>query len=278
MPGQFFRNAIVVSLACWTFAATAAEPAATVVRSPAQLQAVLSSSQPSPLDALTPYGKRRFVDSLRWDAKGQATFDTTILVRQLDAQQLAAVLAFVGEQARLPKLAQELVGQPLRMEAPTADAVARLRAIERIAARLGSQAGGDASQLSRRYMELFGRHLNEYKLADLPPADLPLYFDAAALATRGPYGPQGESVYYWKYPVRHLLMVYTALKDRGIDTRRTLDATVLRSLLDAQEFNVARQFMSDKPHLRELVIPSSQVPVGAGANGRGDMRLAHAGL
>ncbi len=279
MPGQFFRNAIAVSLACWTFAATAAQPAAApIVRSAAQLQAVLSSSQPTPLDALTPYGKRRFVDSLRWDAKGQATFDTTILVRQLDAQQLAAVLAFVGEQARLPKLAQELVGQSLRMEAPTADAVARLRALERIAARLGSQAGGDASQLSRRYMELFGRHLNEYKLADLPPADLPLYFDAAALATRGPYGPQGESVYYWKYPVRHLLMVYTALKDRGIDTRRTLDATVLRSLLDAQEFNVARQFMSDKPHLRTLVIPSSQVPVGAGATGRGDMRLAHAGL
>ena len=277
MPGHFFRNAIVVTLACWSLGAIAAEPAAPVVRSPSQLQATLASSQPTPLDALTPYGKRRFVDSLRWDAKGQATFDATILVRELNPQQLAAALAFIGADAQLPKLAPNLVGQPLRMGAPTADAVARLQALERIAAELGANAGGDPSRLARRYMELFGRYLSESKLSELPPADLPLYFDAAALASRGAYGPQGHAVYYWKYPVRNLMQVYTALKDRGVDTRRTIDATVLRSLIDAKELNVARDFMRDKPHLRELVVPSGKEPFGGGAVGRSDVRLAHAG-
>ena len=192
MPGKFVRNVIVVSLACWSLGAIAAEPA-NVVRSPAQLQAVLSSSQPTPLDALTSYGKRRLVDSLRWDEKGQAAFDATILVRELSPQQLAAALAFIGAEARLPALARELAGDPIRLQAPSADVVVRFAAIERLAAEPGAHridaagADGQPSRLAQRYMELFGR-LSDIKVRELPPADLPVYFDAAALAAREHYG------------------------------------------------------------------------------------------
>ncbi|WP_288378218.1 hypothetical protein [uncultured Massilia sp.] len=259
----------MISLACWSLTTQAADATAPAVRSPAQLEAVLSSSQATPLDALTPYGKRRFLASLRWNDKGLAAFNSDILVRELEPQQLAGVLAFIGAEAHLPALEKELTGRPLRMQAPSADAVARLEAIERLAA----DGNRDPAKLARRYVDLYKLRFSEHTLADLPPADLPAYFDAAALAAQGEIGSQGEPI-YWNYPLRHMLMAYTALRDRGIDTRRSIDATVLRSLIQARQLDMAREFMRGKPHLHSLTVPAPKEPFGSGFIGHDDDRLA----
>lgn len=287
MPGYFLRSAIVVTLACWTLAAQAAEPVQPVVRSTTQLEAVLASGQPSPLDALTPYGKRRFLESLRWSENGVARFQATALVRELDPRQLAAVLAFVGADTELPALLEELDGAPLRMPAPSADAEARLAAIVRAAqadahargTAVESAAKGDFSQLERRYMALFGHHVTETRLREMHPADLQPYFDAAVLAARerNAKAPLAPVYVKWADPMRHLLMIHGEMRERKIDTRRTIDATVLRSLIQARAFDLAREFMADKPHLRDTRIPAVYDPLGSDFDGRGDTRIARAG-
>lgn len=89
---------------CSGVMAQADEPAAAplVVRSEAQWQAVPVSGRATPLDALTPYGKRAFLRGMRWGARGLGGFGFAPLVRELDASQAAAVLAFFDSSAYLP--------------------------------------------------------------------------------------------------------------------------------------------------------------------------------
>jgi len=76
--------------------------------------------------------------------------------------------------------------------------------------------------------------------------------------------------------MRRLLRIHGELKAYGIDTRRSIDATVLRSLIQAREFDVVREFMRDKPHLRDLAVPAPKEPFGSGVTGRDGDRLARA--
>ena len=270
MPGKFVRNVIVVSLACWSLGAIAAEPA-NVVRSQAQLQAVLSSSQPTPLDALTSYGKRRFVDSLRWGEKGLTGFNVVILVRELQPEQIEAALAFIGASEYAPAVIGQLVGPPLRLPVPTADTEARLQQLMRFNDE-EDRRRLDPSQtvttvndgrMTRLFETLFGERMSGTKLATLPVGDLPLYFDAASIAVfRRPDAAAS----------RQLALVYEEMRIRGIDTRRTFDRTMLGHLLEARKFDEARAFAEGKPHLAGTSIPSVRDPLGPGFAGRSAYR------
>lgn len=80
--------AAVLSWACCAGAlAQASGPAAVppVVRTQAEWEAVLASGQASPLDALTPYGRRTFLRGVRWGDRGLGGFGIGPLVRELDA-------------------------------------------------------------------------------------------------------------------------------------------------------------------------------------------------
>ncbi len=271
MPGQVFRNAIVVSFACWALAATAAEPPAPVVRSAAQLESVLASSQPSPLDALTPYGKRCFLQSLRWNERGLTSFSTSVLVRELDAAQMAAVLAFIDADVYLPALARGAIGAPLRLPAPTADAEARLARIARFVDeesrrrddKAGAVTASDDARLERRFIAIFGQRPSRFALQELALGDLPPYFDAAALAAQG----TKDAI-----ATRFLMAVYEELRVRGVDTRRTFDDTVLRRMLEAREFEQARAFVAGKPHLAGTAIPTVRDSLGPRFKGRSAYR------
>jgi len=271
MPGQVFRNALVVSLACWSLNAIAAESAATVVRSAAQLQTVLSSSQPTPLDALTPYGKRRFVESVRWGEKGLTGFNRIMLVRELEPEQVAEVLAFIGAGEYAPGVIGELVGPPLRMPAPTSDTEARLKQLTQFEDEDNRRrydpsqtvTTGDDGQLGRQFDMLFEKRMSATKLRTLPLGDLPLYFDAASIAVfRRPDAAAS----------RQLALVYEEMLIRGIDTRRTFDRTMLGHLLEARKFDEARAFAEGKPHLAGASIPSVRDPLGPGFAGRSAYR------
>ncbi|MEW6762225.1 MAG: hypothetical protein AB1437_15495 [Pseudomonadota bacterium] len=272
MPGRFVRRTILVSLACWTLAAQAGETPAPVVRSAVQLESVLASSQPSPLDAFTPYGKRRFLQSLRWSERGLSTFSTVPLLRELEPRQLADVLAFIDASVYLPMLEKELVGAPLRLPAPTADAVARLARIERFLdgdeRRRDDTAGAvtmtDDAQMDRRFAAVFGQRPSRFTLQELPVGDLPPYFDAAALAAQGGMDSVAS---------QFLMAVYEEMRARGIDTRRTFDDTVLRRMLAARAFEQARAFAATKPHLAGRTIPMVSDPLGPGFKGRSAYRF-----
>ena len=272
MPGRFVRRTILVSLACWALAAQAADTPAPVVRSAAQLESVLASSRPSPLDAFTPYGKRRFLQSLRWSERGLSTFSTIPLLRELEPRQIANVLAFIDASAYSPMLEKELIGAPLRLPAPTADAVARLARIERLAdedERRRDDPGGaltmtDDAQMDRRFAAVFGERPSRFTLQELPVSDLPPYFDAAALAAQGGMDSVAS---------RFLMAVYEEMRVRGIDTRRTFDEAVLRRMLEAREFEQAREFAATKPHLAGRTIPTLRDPLGPEFKGRSAYRF-----
>lgn len=272
MPRRFVRRTILVSLACWTLAAQAADTPAPVVRSATQLESVLMSSKPSPLDAFTPYGKRRFLQSLRWGERGLRGFNTTALMRELEPGQIAAVLAFIDADAYLPALVNKLAGAPLRLPAPTADAQARLAQIERFAdeedRRRDDMADAvtttDDTRMERRFVAVFGERPSRHTLQELPVGDLPPYFDAAVLAAQGGMNTVAT---------RFLMAVYEELRARGIDTRRTFDATVLRRMLEAREFDQARAFVATKPHLAGQAIPTVRDPLGPRFQGRSVYRF-----
>ncbi|GAB3370838.1 hypothetical protein [Massilia agri] len=269
MPGRFVRRTILVSLAYWTLAVQARETPAPVVRSAAQLESVLASSQPSPLDAFTPYGKRRFLQSLRWNERGVSSFSTALLERELEPRQIADVLAFIDASAYLPMVVNDLAGAPLRLPAPSADAEARLAQILRFTEEehrddtAGAVTMTDDTRLERRFVAVFGQRPSRFTLQGLPVGDLPLYFDAAARAAQGGM----DSV-----ATRFLMAVYEEMQGRGIDTRRSFDAIVLKRMLEAREFGQARAFAADKLHLAGRAIPTVRDRLGPRFEGRSAYR------
>jgi len=77
-------------------------PAPSIVHIQEALRATLASGKPTPLNALTPYGKREVIRKIRWNENGLAGFGSTPLVRQLGHGQLAAVLSFLGAASICP--------------------------------------------------------------------------------------------------------------------------------------------------------------------------------
>lgn len=266
MPGRLSRIAASLALACAALAAQAGE-AALVVRTQAELNAVLASGRPTPLDALTPHGKRRFLRGMQWSERGLAGVGTRELLRELDPSQIAAVMAFIDSTAYSPARGRDLSSPPLRLPAPSRDILGRLEQLERYAAqqstlRSEDTAHGmtmDASALERRYLALFGGQMNKPALSKLPASDLVALFDAAMVP-----GGNGRS------PIAfgHMMLVYGELRARGTDTRRTIDDTVLEQLLAAREFAQAKRFAAARSHLKNHTVPTVHDPLGPDFAGR----------
>lgn len=243
------------------------QPTPTVVRTLEQWQAALASGKKTPLDALTPYGKRRFTRGLMWGSNGLGGFRTAPLVRELGVEQIAAVLAFLDSASYLPMLTAELVGAPTRMPEPSPDVEHRLEQLEQFVTSEAHQrrsapvsaTTSSASSLLRRYRDLFGDRINQQSLKAVAPGDLQVLFDAAALVSFDSPGGPGS---------REMRMVHREMVARGIDTRRTFDSVVLTDLIAAREFEKAREFVALKPDLPPPVIPKLVDPLGAGFSGR----------
>jgi hypothetical protein len=254
-----------------TVHAQAVQPAPTVVRTQAQWEAALASGQPTPLDALTPYGKRRFIRGLRWGDRGLGGFSPAPLKRELTLEQLQAALHFVDSDDLLPMLGRNLAGAPLRMPEPSEDVERRLDQLERFAYEEDEQRrnagtatttlGGQAVQ--QRYRELFGERMGAASLKRQPSGDLLPLFEAAMLAVgRNPDSPA----------FAELLLVHAELAARGIDTRRTLDDDVLYFMLAARRFEQARAFAAARPHLAHRTVPRVVDALGSGFRGRSEFR------
>jgi len=243
------------------------QPAPMVVRTQQQWQAALASGKSTPLDALTPYGKRRFARELIWGSNGLGGFGFKQLVRELSVEQIAAVLAFLDSTSDLPRVTTALAGAPVRMPEPSPEIEQRLEQLiqverdqtdQRRSAPVFATTSG-APTLLRRYRDLFGDRINQQSLKEVPPGDLPVLFDAAALVSfDSPGGPASSD----------MRMVHREMAARGIDTRRTFDGAVLDDLIAAHDFEQARAFAALKPDLPPHVIPKVVDPLGSGFTGR----------
>lgn len=248
-------------------AASEVAPGLLIVRTQAQWQAVIASGQSTPLDALTPHAKKAVVEKMSgaWDERGLHTLPIGELIRQLDREQLRAVLTFLGSEAYLPFAEAQLVGAPLRLAAPSAAVWRdwqRLQSVLTPASASGAESHSTALASSASvdtYLTLFGKRMSEQDLRQQPPGDLLLLFDAAAITDLlNPGSPAFGD----------LLRVHRELARRGVDTRRTLDDTVLRAMVAAREFAQARSFVANRPLLASKPIPQVVDHLGKAFAGR----------
>jgi len=265
MARRLSSCALLLCLACWTVSAQAGSPP--VVRTGAQLKAVVASGQPTPLDALTPFGKRAVLRSLHWSEDGQLVgIDFAVVERELDARQLAALLAFVGGEDLLPMLSRHLDGQPVRLPDPSADVEKRLESFRTLARedteRRRTTSGGatptGAAELQAHYTRLFGDRLNPSALQRQPLGDLPLLFEAADTMNR----------YHSGTVLRDQLNIHRVLASRGVTTQRWFDRQLFDALVTSRRFDEARVFASTRPALAGVSIPSVTDPLGPGFKGR----------
>jgi hypothetical protein len=230
-----------------------------------QLEAALASGQPTPLDALTPYGKQRFLRGLRWGQKGLVGFSYVPLVRELDAGQAGALLRFLDLEEYRAGLTEGLAGTPLRLPAPSADAVQRLQSLEDFNMEIGRQRDDAPSTtlgtpaVLQRYQQTFADRMGSRALARQPLGDLLPLFDAAWLAN---FENPGSPAFH------QMLLVHAELTARGVDTRRKLDETVLDAMLAARRFEQARAFAASRPHLDAAAIPHVTDQLAPGYRGR----------
>lgn len=265
MPGLTARAALLLCLACPAVLAQANE--LPVVRTEAQLKTVLASGRPTPLDALTPHGKRGFLRGIAWREKGVGGFSGTQLVRELNAAQIAEVLAFFDMAAYAKVYSENLPGDPLRLPAPSPALEVQLDRFEQFAnvvredrANAADASGtNQTSRIARHYEEVFAVAMETSTLKKRPVGDLPALFDAAALASNN--DPDSPAT-------AHLLAVHREMSARGIDTRRTFDDSALYSLLAARRFSEARMFVVNRPHLGHRKIPTVVDTLGPGFSGR----------
>lgn len=257
---------ILALVCCAPATAAQTESAPLVVRTQAQWRAVLASNQKTPLDALTPYGKQVVTDMLSatFREDGLPSLPGGILVRELNREELRAVLVFLGSEAYFAMLERQLVGAPLRM--PPSSAVARdWRQLQDVLQSADPSSRSDSATTLASgasvdtYLTLFGDRMREQRLRAQPPGDLLLLFNAAAFTNLVNPGSPAFA---------HLLRVHRELARRGVDTRRTLDDTVLRALIAARKFEEARAFIATRAHLASTAVPRVADTLGTAFTGR----------
>jgi hypothetical protein len=242
-----------------------------VVRTEAELKAILVSGQPTPLDAFTPYGKRSFLRDLRWGRRGLGGFGSSAMLRELNPGQIDAVAAFIDSSDYSPARGRDLSSPPLRLPEPSPEIERRYVEFEKFIdeerARRSNAAGAstvvETPAVERRYLDLFGEQMNETALGKQPAGDLPLLFDAAMRAGENGLSQPGGA---------HQQLVYREMQNRGLDTRRGFDETMLGVLLSARDFSRAKAFIANKPQLANKTIPLVQDRLGPGFTGRSAYR------
>lgn len=269
MAGSLSRSALLLCLACWTAAVQAGDPA--VVRTRGQLEAVLTSGKATPLDTLTPYGKRSLLRSLHWNEDGILTgLNTWILTRELDAPQMEQVLAYLGVEAYLPMLSGRLDGPAVRLPAPSPSTEEQLDSLtrsahEEAAARQVSVTGTTtkgAASLLAQYRRMFGERMTPAALRRQPLGELLPLFEAAVTM----------NFYHPGTALGDLLNVHRELAARGVATVRWFDDRTLDALVAARRFDEAQAFAAGKPALAHRPIPKLADPLGSGLMGRSLLR------
>lgn len=265
MARRTSRSALLLCLACWTLPVQAGDPP--VVRNEAQLEKVLASGQATPLDALTPYGRRALLRSIRWTNDGRlAGFNLSILARELDTPQIASLLAFFDSEDLLPMLTHDLNGQAIRLPEPSSDIEQKLQRFDQLSQqdveRRRPEAAGTtptgSAELLVHYRRLFGERIDPASLRRQPLGDLLPLFEAASMM----------NFYHPGSALQDQINVHRELGSRGVSTQRWIDARLFKALLASRRFEQARVFASTRRALAHRDIPVVVDPLGTAFKGR----------
>jgi hypothetical protein len=261
---------IARSVACAVLAALCVAGAARAqpaVHSRAELT-MLMASGPTALDALTPHGKQVFLDSLKWGERDLSGFSPTPLVRELTAAQIAGVLRLLDSASYADMLVRMLNdGAPLRFAAPSTTLEAAGKAFKQYyedneKRRWASVDAGTAlgtDDLARYYHAAFAAYLQAQTLSSRQHADLLLLFDVASQVVLSSGDAQA---------LGQMRAIYAEFGRRGIDTRRTLDDSMVRALLAGRRFGEARAVADAHPRRGREAIPGEIDSLGASFRGR----------
>lgn len=265
MFGYLSHICIMLCLACCALPVLAGD--ALVVRNETQLTAALASGRTTPLDALTPYGKRSLLRSLIWGENGVLVgFNTSVLTRELDANQLTALLDYLGAESYVRMISGDLDGPPLRLPEPSSAVEERWREFERLARedaeRRSPSNGGttmtSSAKLLAHYRRLFNDRMAPPTLQKQPLGDLLPLFEAA----------YAMNFYHPGTALGDIMSVHGELASRQISTVRWIDKRALDALLAARRFEEARAFATSRPALARRIIPKVVDPLGATFSGR----------
>ncbi len=256
---------VCIFILCWASSVRGED--ALAVRNEAQLRNILESGRHTPLDALTPYGKRRLVRSLGWDENGTLIhLNTWIPARELDANQLAELLRFLGAESYIQSATANLEGPPLRLPEPSPELEEKVRNFEQLAIedterRLPSNAGvtqTGAADLLAQYRRMFSDRMEPSRLRKQPLGELLPLLEAANIM----------NFYHPGTALGDMMSVQRELAARGVSTVRWIDNRTLDALLAARRFEEARAFAASRPALAGRAIPTVVDRLGTTFSGR----------
>lgn len=236
------RGVLVAALAWlpWPASAAQAPPGAELaseaapspqIRSKAQLDAYLRAhaGQPTPLDALTPGARERFLDGLVFGSRGLAGFDTQDLA-QLTREQGQRLLALFGAE----RYAETL--QPWAKQARVASAEPQIGDLERRYNRYNRtlQQHRTATDAWHQLRSVLPEAFDRTAIARLPDDALVLLYRAIERAYA--QAPTSEGL-------ELQLQALNALRHRGLADAQQLDSAA-DALLLAHRYEDARQLLA----------------------------------
>jgi len=226
-----------------------------VVRSASELERRLQTGA-TPLDALTPYGRREFLHGLRWGTKGLAGFSFAVLRRELLPEQITAIAKFLNFEPHVKSLLVD-AGRfpPLRLPEPDAALEQRVLTFKTwmdTQSRSQSQNSKEAltrndhSALLSRFQQDFAEELQSNYLEQAKDGDLVLLFQLSQSVAFFALSPASADT---------TNRIYQVLKVRGLETRRGIDRDMLEILLRQRDFEKARVFVTQHPDLDADIMP-----------------------
>lgn len=254
MPAPGHLAAILLVLACFApgFASPAGEqptlPSASAAAPPLQSRAELdvwlkNAEHPTPLDALPPLARQRFLDSLGFGSGGVSTFSLGELQLELTPSQASAVLSLFGLENYAAVIDTRL------SEGETWPVPARPSRIEReydALERESREKGLARDKLEARYVSQFHSLFTEPSLRALTLRDLTHVMLAAQLVGRTTLDPDYSS---------DISAAVQELERRGKATKPDLRAAY-DGLLIARRFDEASRVAAQHPDADLPTVPS----------------------
>lgn len=238
-----------------------------LIRTPADLSRYLSTTAPgaSPLDALPPAARKRFLASLRFGSKGLGGFSTSDLDAELNHAQVARLLALFGMQSyaqgigltqrRYARVRAERLAYARRRgcrvgACPESDIEQRY---DQLVAAMGSSHGSLARRtaaIDKRYALLFGKHSASIRLRQVASPDLRLLKRAVETV-----------IFYSPAPVylARLRAILAEMQRRGM-TDDADYASLYKGMVAARQFGAAASLRRRHPGLDVARIPAWQSP------------------
>lgn len=241
-----------------------ASSATLVLHSAVELEQYLKTPV-HPLDAFTNYGKREFLRSLTWGARGLSGFSIRPIERELNSEQALAVARLFGAESYIRPFIQALDHTPpVRLPEPSValeqgylNLEAELKTLDQQESSSDSITQRDFQAVIQPYLQAHAEKLSQ--LAQLSASDLVLLFDGLTMLAMQSLDEQ---------VISEQQRVYAQMRVRQIDTRRGLDESLLRPLMGLRMFDAITTLQARYPHLQAVKLPQVEDSLGKDFVGR----------